>query len=140
MIEIKFRGKRIDNGKWAYGDYFKTPLSDENSGVSNGDGWFFLSDGTERHCIGQEGVSFVVDPKTIGQYTGLKDRNGVEIYHGDILKTETDKNMVVGWSPKYASFCIDRKGWAFVHYFNEGCDPEYVEVIGNKYDNSDLLL
>ena len=73
------------------------------------------------------------------QYTGLKDKNDKEIYEGDILKTATDKPMVVGWSEKFASFVLNRNGWAFSHWFGESCNPEDCEIIGNKYQNAELL-
>ena len=73
------------------------------------------------------------------QYTGLKDKNGKEIYEGDILRTGTDKDMVVGWSERFASFVIHREGWAFQHWFGEACDPEDCEVIGNIYEHPELL-
>lgn len=72
-------------------------------------------------------------------FIGLSDKNEKDIYEGDIIKTETGKNMVISWSKRYASFCIDRKGWAFVHWFSEAVDPEHVEIIGNIRENSELL-
>lgn len=74
------------------------------------------------------------------QFTGQKDCNEREIYEGDIVKTGTDKVMVIGWSQKHASFVIDREGWAFIHYFGEAFDGKDCEVIGNKYENPELLL
>jgi uncharacterized phage protein (TIGR01671 family) len=86
MRDYRFRGRRVDNGEWVKGHYFTTPLTDENSGVAQGFGWCFLSDGTERHCISQNGVVFVVDPSTVGEFIGLPDKNEVDLYEHDIVK------------------------------------------------------
>jgi len=62
---LRFRGKRIDTGEWVSGYYFKTPLTDENSGTEPEAGWFFLT-GAPRHCISTEdGVVYVVEGDTV---------------------------------------------------------------------------
>lgn len=81
----------------------------------------------------------VDDGDILMQYTGLKDKTGKEIYDGDILTTETDKPMIVKWNDKFASWCLYRDGWMFAHWFGESCQPEQCIVIGNRYENPELL-
>jgi uncharacterized phage protein (TIGR01671 family) len=145
MREIKFRGKRIDTGQWVYGHYFKSPLTDENSGAKQEDGWFFLT-GIERHCIEQDHVSIVIDPDTLGQFTGLKDKNGKEIYEGDIFPCLyafdgcTEHVMVVEWNEKRAAF-LPR--WDYTKCQQKAVqktmnDLPSLEIIGNIYENPEL--
>lgn len=64
-MQIKFKGQRIDTEDWVSGYYFKTPLTDENSGTDSKDGWFFLT-GETRHCISDEdGVAYTVIPESV---------------------------------------------------------------------------
>ncbi|WP_051878421.1 YopX family protein [Chryseobacterium sp. FH1] len=73
------------------------------------------------------------------QFIGLLDKNKKEIYKGDILKTETGKLMVVSWSEKFASFVLIREEWAFAHWFGESCNADDCEIVGNIYQNPELL-
>lgn len=90
--EIEFRGRRLDNGHWVYGRYFRAPLTDENSGMPAEAGWFFLSGGDIKHCIESDGIAFVIDVETLGEYTGLNDNNAnTEIYECDIIDVNGQK-------------------------------------------------
>ena len=71
--------------------------------------------------------------------TKIADKNGVEIYEGDILSTETLKHMQVGWNNRFSSFSLTHKDWAFSHWFGESCEPEQCLVVGNIFENPELL-
>lgn len=133
MREILFRGKRTDNGEWVKGFY-----------VCVLDTHYIMTgkfDSLTNGIINSE--AYKVDPDTIGQFTGLTDRNGVKIFEGDIIEFNHPYNgksihAVVqdgcGWnlSNFYAS-CFDCPGCAF----SEG--TKYMTVLGNIYDNPELL-
>ena len=132
MREILFRGKRIDNGEWVYGD-----LQHDYNG--------------EPRCISDYCGANPVDPSTVGQYTGLKDKNGKQIFEGDILSIpfEEDRSPYEENSIYYEKgevyFDTERYGWyvRFREYNEEISLWEYdntdIEVISNIYDNPELL-
>lgn len=133
MREILFRGKRLDNGEWTYGYYCPKPYSHFPCEAT-----IFPSETIDRDWHGER-----VDSDTVGQFTGLTDRNGVKIFEGDIVEfshpySGKSTHAVVQdgcrWnlSNFYAS-CFDCPGCAF----SEG--TEYMTVIGNIYDNPELL-
>ena len=72
------------------------------------------------------------------QYTGLRDKNGEKIFEGYLCRDSTGVSLVA-WNDKFASFCLRRDGWLSDHWFGEAVDPEDVEVIGNVYENPELL-
>ena len=143
MREIKFRGKRIDNKEWVYGYLYKLPLP-------NGEACMILTQDNnhlDNHLEPKYHLAFtlwvdlfVVDPATVGQYTGLKDRNGNEVYEGDILMVEGIKYPrynIVSWDERKFMFCIDETPlYAYLH--GDTLLREYV-VCGNVFDNPDFI-
>lgn len=126
--EIKFRGKRIDNKKWVYG---------------------FLADEDYINDINSIDLSSIeVDRGTIGQFTGLFDKNGKEIYEGDIISVNGKYPKLVKYIDDYACFCLANitdlnKKWispwqqVFPSWWNDF--KREIRVIGNIYDNPDLI-
>ena len=125
--EIKFRGFDNENKQWVYGYYTKLP-----DGATKFD--YIISD-----IDGSLTKFYIEDIKTIGQYTGLKDKNGKEIYEGDIVKSSIhDKLWVVEYrtDTEYVGFVLKEIGEDYISTFTSWRD---VEVIGNIYENPELL-
>ena len=133
MREIKFRGKSNIYG-WVYGTF---ALIDGSCHI------FEKEDLTEDgHHIRQESDRPTwVDENTVGQYTGLKDANGHDIYEGDIVASTCGEFIykVVYNDKRFASFGLCRKQDMFMHYFGEAMEARECTVIGNIHDNPDLL-
>ena len=151
MRENLFRGKRRDNGEWVYGSLFvgfkKSYICPEAIAMYNFDGAL---------CLG----GFVeVDPSTIGQYTGLKDNNGKMIFEGDIIKSDNGRHSAISvvkfgeYYPKLFFAMLDICCTGVQHlnangFYLESAKHEdmilfksrHLVVIGNIYDNPDLLL
>ena len=78
-----------------------------------------------------------VDPSTICQCTGLKDKHGKLIFENDIVRC--GKNFAVTWCDTFASWRLNTSGWMYSHFFGEACKPEDVEIVGNIFENPELL-
>ena len=128
MREILFRGKRKDNGEWICGDL----LQDVQSGICAIVSYVNL--GGNIHDL-SESCIFAVIPETVGQYTGLTDKNGVKIFEGDIVRYgDTIHEVVFEQRNGTAYFGLvysKSETLPFGHYQ----DLRQIEVIGNIYDN-----
>ena len=115
--EIIFRGKRTNNGEWVEGFYF------EDTG------------GLSVIQIPRTPNTFTVDPETVGQYTGLKDKYNKEIYEGDICWDDEEENygevrfLDGGFSYIWQNICVD--------LFEI---DDSIEIVGNIHDNPELLV
>ena len=119
MREILFRGKRIDNKEWIEGTVF----SHDNNKVI-----IFSQHPMFGILLGEE-----VDPETVGQFTGLTDKNGVKIFEGDIIEHGGNRYSI-NYLPDYTRFSAVQPNNVFcVFAYQRG------EVIGNIYDNPELL-
>lgn len=145
--EIKFRGYDPDTKRWYYGPLVKqnkttyVTSEDYDQNPSNTE-WFIFWDEMTDWCLPNRHLRGSVDPKSIGEYTGLHDKNGREIYEGDIVRTGTDN---IGDPDPMIGQVIMREGsWLIenekmqeaIELFSEITSRE---VIGNIFENPELL-
>ena len=138
MRKILFRGKRKDNGEWVQGFYFER--------IRN-----YAGLKTVKHCYikyesWDEGfITYEVFPETVGQFTGLKDKNGDKVFEGDIVKGD----LGLGYGDNenhiaYIEYQEDGMSFCLVEILEEDFGKcaeisDDLEVIGNIHDNPELL-
>ena len=135
MKTIKFRGIRIDGKGWTYGDLVINRPSGSYMIIDN----FALcthANHSDDNIHKVNGDFHLVDPKTVGQFTGLIDNNGTEIYEGDILKA----HGIVAWNDtehRWSAIDLnwnDKREWHDIDYLTSP-----FEVIGSIHQNPELL-
>ena len=138
--EVIFRGKRADNGEWVEGDLLQTK---------------YHSGHIEYQIMPQTPVSsaYPVLPETVGQYTGLTDKNGKKIFEGDIVKcTDTindfEFNAVVefgnpngeyNWGYQLKFISGEESNFDILCWVDMEETGAYIEIIGNIHDNPELM-
>lgn len=124
MREILFKARRVDNGEWVEGYVVVYP-----SGKTE----------IRKRCTESPDVLLIceVDPETVCQFTGLTDMNDKKIWEHDIVRCGV--NITVIWSKEYAGWCLGKDDWMYNHFFGESAEPEKCEVVGNIFDNPELI-
>ena len=125
MREVLFRGKRTDNGEWVKGYLYITHTGAHEIGSYDAE-------------INIERFTFDVIPETVGQYTGLTDKNGVKIFEGDIVSLVKHDGLIykVVYVPCRYELVNSKGVNCFVLDIYKS---ENIEVIGNIHDNPELL-
>lgn len=123
---IKFKAKRLDGKGWVSGYFYE-----ENGNT-------YIIENRQKESMLNRNITYQVDPSTVCQFTGLKDRNGVEVYENDIVKTVDWEEKICNVEYKDYGFCLCGK------CFRDGIMPLfiaigncYIYVVGNNFDKED---
>lgn len=166
----KYRGQRTDTKEWVYGNLLKLETDYFTDSNDTGFMWYIIplktngSWSREKLMLKFISPCFEVIPETVGQYTGLKDKNGKEIYGGDILEFTWEEDSCWGNEGTYKGYVQHDDGGYEVVYINRqeytptkdgGMHPNSksdelqsfirwtnklnIEIIGNIHDNPELI-
>lgn len=134
MREIIFRGQRPDNDEWVYGY-----LVEATNVITDKKATFIFEQDATYFTHGEFACSFEVKPETVGQYTGVIDKNGKKVFEGDVVEYDGSCGEIV-FVERRGAFMSNEKDMYGEWLSNL---PQYgtgiVEIIGNIYDNKEIL-
>ena len=135
--EILFRGRRVDNGEWVFGNYCEETCFGRKPIPS-----IQTIEKTQKGCVCKyEMELYEVDQTTVGQFTGMMSWEQCEVFEGDVVRfyTETGiEDFEVAWCDMLARFALKKNGNGWSEYA-EMVDIHGGEVTGNIYDNPELM-
>ncbi|MEG1529393.1 MAG: YopX family protein [Clostridia bacterium] len=162
MREILFRAKRVDNGEWVEGYYSELPIPSLGCIFKAGSDEYIACEDTSSYIIEiitkqhpyfssanpmqvVEFEKYEVDAETVGEFTGLCDKNGKKVFEGDIISSDNNGKFIIKWNNNKAKFVcgfVNKSEDYFGDYYCNLSD-KYIKqtfnVIGNIHDNPELL-
>ena len=145
MREYKFRGKDVVTGEWKYGDLITLNVNDKTAYLIVTDDYAIVDKELKPWQIAftLNVDIFMVDPDSVGQFTGLVDRNGNEIYEGDVIKGKYETTHLIRYNEEecsYLAYRLPLYEFSAKGHLDQDWINEYSKiVIGNIHDNPELL-
>lgn len=122
---IKFKAKRLDNGEWVEGYFYKEC------------GNTYIIEDRQKDSMLNRNEAVLVDPSTVCQFTGLKDKDGKDIFENDILyNKDSGIASAIKWERHVCGYVYEKVGmFATVHVY--ACHTGLLKIIGNKFDRKE---
>lgn len=138
MRKIKFRGMRKDNHLWEHGHYYEEAAPLQPTGGKQAPAYIVFPSFADWNMPRQM-LRAEVLPDTVGQFTGLKDKNDKEIYEGDIVQARLNIQEYANFVVEFADGCFEIRQGNYREYLKVAVANRVVKIIGNIYENPELL-